>query len=293
MQSITVITGFILKWFPTLRKIRIIDWAPEVRLDSTRHRDPPLLQSLLWSYTRGSVVAIFQMRKLRLSTVRPLSPKVARPGTAEPGRELRPHGHRRMLPPGSSWGRQSVWWCWTNSDVLPAPLGTRGSQPGFVADATHLVVSCSSNSPIWPNSRHFHSEGLPLFLPAQQPLSILQERPLNFPLRNPLLPLSDSDPPQITGIGSEMKMWSTPEQEDPNLGALLKGVSGFVTLPDWGNLCLTASPCGSVGKESACSVGDTGDAGTIPGSGTSPQKEMASTPVFLSEKSHGQKSPVG
>lgn len=68
-------------------------------MDSTRHRDPPLLQSLLRSYTRGSVVAIFQMRKLRLSTVRPLSPKVARPGTAEPGRELRPHGHRRMLPP--------------------------------------------------------------------------------------------------------------------------------------------------------------------------------------------------
>ena len=32
---------------------------------------------------------------------------------------------------------------------------------------------------------------------------------------------------------------------------------------------------GSVGKESACSAGDTGDKGAIPESGRSQQKEMA------------------
>ena len=111
----------------------------------------------------------------------------------------------------------------------------------------------------------FTVKGLLLFLPAQRPLFILQERPLNFPLGNPLLLLSDSDLPQITGIGSEMKAWSKPEQEDSNLGALLKEITGSVNVAR-----LKASPSGSVGKESACSAEDTGDTGSIPGSGTSP-----------------------
>ena len=34
--------------------------------------------------------------------------------------------------------------------------------------------------------------------------------------------------------------------------------------------CLKGFPDGSVGKESACNAGDTGDASSIPGSGTSP-----------------------
>ena len=76
----------------------------------------------------------------------------------------------------------------------------------------------------------FTVKGLLLFLPAQRPLFLLQERLLNFPLGNPLLLLSDSDLPQITGIGSEMKTWSKPEQEGSNLGALLKVITGSVNV---------------------------------------------------------------
>ena len=48
-------------------------------------------------------------------------------------------------------------------------------------------------------------------------------------------------------------------------------------------------PGSSVVKESACSAGDTGDLGLIPGSGRAP----ASTLVFLPGESHGQRSLVG
>ena len=36
--------------------------------------------------------------------------------------------------------------------------------------------------------------------------------------------------------------------------------------------CLKGFPDGSVGKESACSAGDTGDASSIPGSGKRPRE---------------------
>ena len=36
--------------------------------------------------------------------------------------------------------------------------------------------------------------------------------------------------------------------------------------------CLKGFPHGSVGKESACNAGDTGDASSIPGSGKSPRE---------------------
>ena len=36
-----------------------------------------------------------------------------------------------------------------------------------------------------------------------------------------------------------------------------------------------------------------GDVGSVPGLGRSPEEEMAPTPVFLSENSHGQRSLVG
>ena len=36
-----------------------------------------------------------------------------------------------------------------------------------------------------------------------------------------------------------------------------------------------------------------GDVGSTPGLGRSPEEEMAPTPVFLSENSHGQRSLVG
>ena len=44
------------------------------------------------------------------------------------------------------------------------------------------------------------------------------------------------------------------------------------------------------GKESACSAEDLG---SIPGSGRSLEKEMATTPVFLPGEFHGQRSLVG
>ena len=51
---------------------------------------------------------------------------------------------------------------------------------------------------------------------------------------------------------------------------------------------------GSIGKESTCHAGDTGDVGSIPGSRRSPERgKCQPTPVFLSEKSYGQRSLVG
>ena len=47
---------------------------------------------------------------------------------------------------------------------------------------------------------------------------------------------------------------------------------------------------GSEGKESACNVGDLG---SIPGSGRSSGKGMATTPVFLPGEFHGQRRRVG
>ena len=48
---------------------------------------------------------------------------------------------------------------------------------------------------------------------------------------------------------------------------------------------------GSVGRESACSAGDTGDVHWIPGLGRSPgEGRWQPTPVFLPEKSHGWRS---
>ena len=53
-------------------------------------------------------------------------------------------------------------------------------------------------------------------------------------------------------------------------------------------------PGGSVGKESACSAGDAGDVGLIPGLGRSPGAGHGnSLKVFLPEKSPGQRSLVG
>ena len=53
-------------------------------------------------------------------------------------------------------------------------------------------------------------------------------------------------------------------------------------------------PEGSVGKESACNAGDIGDAGFGHCVGKIPwRREWRPTPVFLPEKSHGQRSLVG
>ena len=53
-------------------------------------------------------------------------------------------------------------------------------------------------------------------------------------------------------------------------------------------------PDGSVGKEPSCNVGDTGDAGSIPGSGRSLRVRMwPPTLIFLPGKSHGKRSLGG
>ena len=51
-------------------------------------------------------------------------------------------------------------------------------------------------------------------------------------------------------------------------------------------------PDGLTGKESICNAGDTGDTGSVLGGDDPLEKEMATTPVFLPEKSHGQRSLV-
>ena len=48
------------------------------------------------------------------------------------------------------------------------------------------------------------------------------------------------------------------------------------------------------GKESACNTGDTGDVGSVPGSGKIPwRRAWQPTPVFLPGESHGQRSLAG
>ena len=55
-------------------------------------------------------------------------------------------------------------------------------------------------------------------------------------------------------------------------------------------LIVMGFPCGSAGKESACSVGDLG---CIPGWGRSPwRRERLPTPVFWPGKSHGKRTLV-
>ena len=46
-------------------------------------------------------------------------------------------------------------------------------------------------------------------------------------------------------------------------------------------------------KSPLAKAGDTGDMGSIPLLGISPKKEMATIPVFLPGKFHGQRSLVG
>ena len=47
------------------------------------------------------------------------------------------------------------------------------------------------------------------------------------------------------------------------------------------------------GKESACNAGDTGDAGSIPGSGRYPGVEMGTYSFILTWKPHEQRSLAG
>ena len=58
--------------------------------------------------------------------------------------------------------------------------------------------------------------------------------------------------------------------------------------------CFRGFPGGSVSKESICNAGDTGDAGSIPGSGRFPwRRAWQPTPVILPGESHGQRGLAG
>jgi len=52
-------------------------------------------------------------------------------------------------------------------------------------------------------------------------------------------------------------------------------------------------PDDSASKESACNTGDTGRAGSILGQKDPLRRKWQSIPVFLPEKSHGQRSLAG
>ena len=60
-----------------------------------------------------------------------------------------------------------------------------------------------------------------------------------------------------------------------------------------GHMVVLGFPDGSVGEESACNAGDTGDMGSIPGSGRSWKRAWQPTPVFLPLEFHGPRNLVG
>ena len=62
----------------------------------------------------------------------------------------------------------------------------------------------------------------------------------------------------------------------------------------YGRFTKVGFPNGSAGKESTCNAGDAEDSGSIPGVRRSPPRiKRQPTPVFLPEKSHGQRSLAG
>ena len=58
--------------------------------------------------------------------------------------------------------------------------------------------------------------------------------------------------------------------------------------------CAKGFPCGSVAKKAPANAADAGDMSSIPGSGRFPwRRKWQPTTVFLTEKSHGQRSLAG
>ena len=57
-----------------------------------------------------------------------------------------------------------------------------------------------------------------------------------------------------------------------------------------GHIVVLGFPDGSVGEESACNAGVTGDMSSIPGLG---RRKWQVTSIFLPEKSHGHRSLAG
>ena len=77
--------------------------------------------------------------------------------------------------------------------------------------------------------------------------------------------------------------------------AAVHGVAKSRTwLNDWTELTYLGFPDGSMGKESACNAGDTGDMGLITGSERFPwRRRWQPTWVFLPGEFHGQRSLAG
>ena len=95
-------------------------------------------------------------------------------------------------------------------------------------------------------------------------------------------------------LGNNGRAWSLPES--PSSRAWLWDLSKILEPLQLAKFCYFCHPFpnGSVGKESACNAGGTKAAGLIPGSGRSPGGgKWQPTPVFLPEKSHGQRSWAG
>ena len=95
-------------------------------------------------------------------------------------------------------------------------------------------------------------------------------------------------------LGNKGRAWSLPES--PSSRAWLWDLSKILEPLQLAKFCYFCHPFpnGSVGKESACNAGGTKAAGLIPGSGRSPGGgKWQPTPVFLPEKSHGQRSWAG
>ena len=114
-------------------------------------------------------------------------------------------------------------------------------------------------------------------------LSVCSDLSLSFLVQNPLYSLS-------TSVDDDLGLCGGQKQAK---------IPGMVALLPLGLFwCQKKHPRASqvaVSKESACSAGDTGDVGWIPGSGRSSGEGRAGqpTPVFLPGESHGQRSLVG
>ena len=102
----------------------------------------------------------------------------------------------------------------------------------------------------------------------------------------------DQDALQIANAIMRPKGWDTPSVLSflPSVPPAIIGETPFWHL----SILLWASQVALVVNSSPANAGDTRDAGLIPGLGRSPcRRKWQPTPVFLTEKSHGQRNLAG
>ena len=91
---------------------------------------------------------------------------------------------------------------------------------------------------------------------------------------------------------SSVLAWRIPGTEEPGG---LPSMGSHRVGHNWSDLAVAVAmgfPDSSTGKEPSFHAGDTGDDGSIPGLKFPWKRKWQSTPVFLPEKSHGQRSLV-